>query len=359
MLAGFALAACNAGPAAPTAKVWSSREYLAGHGQPLDFGGFAPAELLALTGEELRFMPDARTQQGGPGLTLFPGVTDSKVAAFAITDIWANHPQPWVEPVWAPLDENGNKVMGVWNVFPVDVDSTFYSPFWRAELLFTPGLTKDTYKSSRDVLNAKVERRSSAIVLCPIVPLRDEGDELHFADDGSGPRDPLTLQPLTLPAKPTRAWVDGHAVGYFDFGADRAAADQQTLQESSAYFFVSAPGERPLPLAAVLPAEAKRHSLVRRVDVVMPASAAPFVPSNRPELKAMLEARAVAVRTVPGALDAFPEFALRVAGSPSCFDEPTFPAGCDWLDTPQRLQAYAPGTLIVQPVQLAIGVVLP
>ena len=354
-----AFAACNAGPVTTPAKMWTSRDFLNGHGQKLSFGGWEPDELLANKGEALRFMPDGGTQQGGPGFTLFPALTDSKVAAFAITDIWSNHPQPWVQPVWAPLDESGARVTGAWNVFPVDVDSTFYSPFWRAELLFTPGLTKDTYKSGRDVLDAKVERRQTAVVLCPIVPLRDEGDELRFADDGSGSRHPLTLQPLSLPAKPARAWVDGNVVGYFDFGPDRVPADQQTLREASAYFFVSAPGERPLPLVVVLPSDARRHSLVRRVDVVIPTTAAPFVPANRPDLRAMLQARGLTVPLAPASLDAFPELALRVAGTPACFTEPTFPAGCDWLDTRERIEAFAPGTLIEQPVQLAIAVVLP
>ena len=355
-----AFAACNAAPVTDPAKMWSSRDFLNGHGKKLSFGGWEPDELMATKGEVLRFMPDGGTQQGGPGFTLFPGLTDSRLAAFAITDIWENHPQPWVQPVWVPLDESGNKVMGVWNVFPVDVDSTFYSPFWRAELLLTPGLTQDTYKSARDVLDAKVQRRQTAVVLCPIVPLRDEGDEVRFADDGSGPRHPLTLQLLKkVPAKPAKAWVDGNVVGYFDFGADRTPADEQTLQEATAYFFVSAPGERPLPLTVVLPSDAVRHSLVRRVDVVIPAGAKPFVPTNRPDLKAMLEARGLTVPLASASADAFPELALRVAGTPACFTEPTFPAGCDWLDTRERIEAFAPGTLIERPVQLAIGVVLP
>lgn len=352
VVGALALAACNSGPAAPVAKLWTAREFVAAQGKPLDFGGWRPDELLVPEGGALRFLPG--TQQGGPGLTLFPAVVEQGVAAFAITDLWANHPQPWVQPVWGPVDENGAKVTGVWNVFPVDVDSTFYSPFWRMELLFTPGLTPETYQSGRDVLDAKVARRSGPIVLCPIVPA-----EVRFADDGSGPKDPLTLRALALPAKLSNAWVDGRQVTYYDFGPDRAPADEQTLQEARAYFFVSAPGERPLPLAAVLPAEPKRHSLVRRVDVVIPAGAAPFVPSNRPELKALLEARGMTVPVVPAGLDGFSQLALRVAGRPACFEEASFPSDCDWLDSVARIEAFPPGVVSAQPVQLAIAVVVP
>lgn len=343
------LAACNPGPAAPLAKAWTARDFSKPTG---DFGGFLPSELMSLEGAPLRFQPGI--QEGGNGLILLPAVADRAVASFIITDIWQNHPEPWVQPVWVPLDENGAAVEGVSNVFPVDVDSTFYSPFWRAELLFTPGLTPTTFRSGREVLNANVERRSGAIILCPIMP---EGTGI--AGDASGAKEPITLKPVKVPQTTTRAWVDGRAVAYFGVGIDRVQADGQNLREELAYFFVSAAGQRPLPLAAVLPSEPTRNSLVRRVDIVIPKGAAPFVPSNRPELKALLEAREVSVPVVNVALDAFPEFALRVATNPACFEDPAFPTACDWLDTPARLDSLPVDQRIVQDVQLAIGAVLP
>ena len=347
------LAGCNSGPAAPAAKFWTSEEFLEYQGEAKHFGGFLPSELARPEGAPLRFQPG--TQSGGPGLTLFPGIADGVNAAFAITDIWQDYPQPWVQPVWIPLDESGVKPAGVWNVFPVNVESTFYSPFWRAEFLITPGLTDTTYKSARDVLSKKdFERRSGAIILCPLV---DEDGTL-FADDGSGSKDPVTLRLLgtSLPTKNSHAWVDGEEVTYLDFGPDRAQADGQNLIESIAYFFVTAAGERPLPLTAVLPSEPKRHSFVRRVDVVIPAGAAAFVPSNRPELRALLAEREFTVPDVPAALDAFPQYALRVAANPACFQDANFPAACDWLESSARLESLRQ---IVQPVQLAIGAVVP
>lgn len=345
------LAACNPGPAAPLARFWSGRDFSKPTG---NFGGFFPSELMARDGASLRFQPGNQT--GGDGLILFPAVADRAVVAFVITDIWQAHPEPWVQPVWSPLDENGAQPVGVWNVFPVDVDSTFYSPFWRAEMLLTSGLTPTSFRSGRDVLNAKGERRSGSIILCPIVP-----DGTRIADDGSGAKEPITLRPVMVPTKTNRAWVDGKEVSYFDFGPDRVQADGQNLREALAYFFVSAAGQRPLPLATVLPAEPKRNSLVRRVDVVIPGGAAPFVPANRPDLRALLlrEAPELTVPTVSVTLDAFPQFALRVATDPACFEDPAFPTACDWLDTPARLEALRADRRIVQDVQLAIGVVLP
>lgn len=339
---------CDPGPPARKALLWTAQDFVEKQGTEDDLGGWRPGELLTAGGAPLVFQ--AGTQAGVAGLTLFPAVMDGAPAAFAITDIWQDHPEPWVQPVWAPLDENGEKVRDVWNVFPVDVDATFYSPFWRAELLLTAGLTPETYRSARDVLGAKPERRTGQIILCPIVP-----PQTSFADDGTGPKDPITLRPLVLPGQTPRAWVEGKAVSYLDFGLDRVQADGQDLIEAPAYFFVSSAGERPLPLAAVLSTDAKRNSLVRRVDVVLPEGAAAFVPSNRLELKTLLEGRQLEVPPVPAELDAFPQFALRVARDPECFTAAKF-STCEWLDTPARLEALQ---RITQPVQLAIGVVVP
>jgi hypothetical protein len=347
------LAACSAGPEKP-AKRWTTRDFLAKQGQLLDFGGWQPGELLTPEGGALPFQPGV--QAGGPGLTLFPAISEGEAAAFVITDLWQDHPQPWVQPVWIPLDENGTQPEGVRNVFPVDVDATFYSPFWRAEWILTPGLTPTTYQSARDVLSSKRALRDGTVILCPLVP---EGTS--FANDGTGPRNPMTLATLSLPRGTRLAWVDGVPVSYLNFGADRAPAyDQgQGLVDAEAYFFVSAAGERPLPLAAVLPADPLKHSFVRRIDVVLPGGAAPFVPSNRPELRRLLEARGLVVPDAPAALDGFASYALRVARDPACFGDPNFPAACDWLDSEEKLDAL-PGKLIIeQPVQLAIGVVLP
>lgn len=344
------LAACNSGPAAPVAKLWTSADYLAKQGQQLNFGGFFPDDLLRAEGAPLRFQPG--TQSGGPGLTLFPGVSEGAPVAFAITDIWQDYPEPWVQPVWIPLDESGVRPAGVINVFPVNVKSTFYSPFWRAEFLLTAGLTDSTYRSARDVLDGKFERRTGGIILCPIVA---EAGTL-FADDGSGPKNPVTLQSIgnLLPDKNSHAWVDGKQVTYLDFGPWRASAEGQELLEDPIYFFVQKAGDRPLPLSAVLPGDAFNHSFVHRVDVVLPAGAAAFVPSNRPDLRALLAARDFTVPDVAPALDAFPQYALRVAANPTCFGDANFPTACDWLDSPERIEQL--NQKIEQPVYLAVGV---
>ena len=350
------LAGCSAGPQTP-AKRWTTRDFIENQGSLPEggFGGWMPDELLTLEGAPLRFLP--AEQKGGPGLTLFPGVSEGAVAPFVITEIWQDHPEPWVQPVWIPLDENGVKpVGGAPNIFPMNVDATFYSPFWRGESILTPGLTATTYTSGRDVLSSNRELRAGTVILCPFVP-----PGTGFADDGSGSRDPMARQPVSVPESGA-GLINGASVTYLDFGPDRAPSSDlgQRLIVADAYFFVAEAGQRPLPLAAVLPAEPLRHSFVHRIDVVLPPGAAPFVPSNRPELRRLLEARGVKVPDTLPALDAFGTYALRVALDTACFsDLVNFPTACTWLDTQASIDALPLKLLIDQPVQLAIGVVRP
>ena len=361
------LAACNSGPAKPTAERWSVKQMATPDDPTEDFGGWLPGELLVKSGQPL-FFNAQQSQKGDAGLTLFPAVANGKAAAFVITDVWQNWPTPWVQPVWIPRDEAGRPLDGVVNVFPVGDESTFYSPFWRAEELLTKDLTDSTYRSARDVLSAKPTYREGSVIFCPLVP---EGTT--FADDGTGAKDPMTqtlatlkpapplVHPGWLPRELSHGWVDGLKVSYLDFGLDHALADGQTLSAAKAWFFVRQAGDKPLPLAAVLPDDALRHALVQRVDVVLPAGAAPFVPSNRPELRTLLAGKdpLLTVPAVDPALDAFTQFTLRVAVNPSCFTAPTFPATCDWLDSPARIAALPSSSKLEQPVQLGIGVVLP
>ncbi len=369
--AALALLACAPPPPQAPAKYWSAANSVANRSPTADFGGFSPLELVALEGEALRFAspPFTLTEapQGlGPGVTVFPAFAEGQEAAYAIFDLWAAHPQPWVQPAWVfvsefvPAAPMTKRLAGVRNVFPVDVTGSFYSPFWKLRFVTAPDAGPERFTSARAVLDARLPTHEGALVLCPIVP---PGVHLAQAAGAPGPVHPFTQQALTR-REPAEAWVDGRVVTYFDLGPDRAAYQGDALVESPAYFFTRVKDGEVVraSLPAVLPPRAWQRSLVRRVDVELPGAAAVFVPADLPALAEAIRAEGF---TVPAAdvaipLDVARRHQLRVALDASCFgDAARFPAGCTWLDSEGALQAHlSPWRLQPTATQLAIAVLL-
>ncbi len=361
----LALTACTPTPG-PDAKVWNAREFIALRGQPRDFGGWYPSELMVGPDEVIPF---STARQGpGNGLTVFPGVSEGQAIGFLITMLWANHPDPWVQPVWTPVNQNGVRPADVLNIFPVGLESNFSSPYWKTVFLKDEALTPTTFRSARDVLNSKVVPTDGPLVFCPIVP-----DDVTVAGAAQGfPVHPLTGTPFGFRSNaaqpfarltPAAAWVENQTVSYLPLGPSRQSYTNQTLEESPLYVFVTKLGERPLPLAAVWPPGPRGRSLLNRVDVELPPGAGAFVPANRPDLREALVARGVptsALTDVSVALDAFPAFALRVATNPACFqDVANFPGGCRWLDSEAAVLGLREDLRRAQPVQLAAAVLDP
>jgi len=338
------------------AEVWTVANALARKNVNADFGGWAPGRLVVQPGERLPF--ENAQQPGVPGIVIQPGVADGVSAPFVITEVWRNHPTPWVQPVWSPRDPNGPTPLGVRNVFSVDVDSSFYSPFWQLELLVTEGLTETTFRSAREALGSSPERQPGPLVYCPVVPLKfaDPSMRSVFASSIGGPRDPITLRPVPQMAA-SLAWSETRSIGYLDFGAGRFEQVGQLPEPARAYFFVKRPGDPVLPVASVLPSSPKAHSFLQRVDVQWPDGAAVYVPSSRPELREVLVALDVPVARLAPANDGVPERALQVVLNRACLETGAI-ADCVWLDS---VKAIVDANLMTveQPVQIAAGVVSP
>lgn len=328
------------------AEVWTVANAVARKNVNADFGGWAPGRLVVHPGERLPF--EGGQQVGVPGLVIHPGVADGVSAPFVITEVWRNHPTPWVQPVWSPRRLDGLPTSELPNVFSVDVDSTFYSPYWKLELLVGDGLTGETFRSAREALNATLERRPGPLVYCPVVP----GD-LQFAGSALGPRDPITL--ATVPQMVTSpAWAEGRAIHYIGFGPSRFEEADQLPVPSRAYFFVRRAGETVLPVAAVLPSKPGAHGFLQRVDVPWPAKAAVYVPSSRAELRDGLVALDVPVARSLPANDGVASRALQVVLDRACLEQGDI-ATCVWLDSVDAVLAARVMT-VEQPVQLAVGV---
>ncbi|MDP3500387.1 MAG: hypothetical protein Q8S33_08645 [Myxococcales bacterium] len=345
------MAACAPAPA-PTATVWTAREFFARRDvtAPI-FGGWAPSQLLVTEGQTIPFT--TRVQGAFEGLTVFPGVSDGRAVGFVISDIWQDHPEPWVQPVYVPArsspDGSALQSRGLPTIFPVGLDSTFYSPWWRVELVPLDDAAATSLTSAELVLEQGTARTLGPLVLCPIVP----NDRFDVAAQvrtqlQTKPLHPLTGAALAAP-KHKSAFVDDGAVEYLDFGPGRAPFNGQRLVESDLFVFVK--NGASLPVAAVMPAAARSRGFLRRVEVEVPESARFFVPSNRPDLREPLGELAPAV---DARLDAFPAYALRLVRDPACFSSPGFPDTCDWLDSPEKVRALPVTTR--REVQLSVAV---
>jgi hypothetical protein len=220
------------------------------------------------------------------------------------------------------------------NIFPMGLDSTFYSPWWVAQLVQVPDAQVDALQDARSVLLHTV-LPPGPLVLCPII--EPVSVTIASVSPDEAPRHPLTRRPLERPGKAS-ALVNGDPVTYLDFKAGRAPFDGQRLIESDLFVFVRA--GKALPVAAVWPSNAFGNGFLRRVEIELPDGAAVFVPSNRPDLRAGLGALAP---DVDASLDRFPEYGLRVVRNPACFSMlSTFPRACEWLDTQDVIRRVVP-----------------
>lgn len=94
-------------PTGLEAKVWTVREFQARRETKTPiFGGWRPSDLLVQKGATMPFSTAAQ-REDAIGLTVFPGVSDGQPLGFVITDIWQDHPEPWVQPVLHPRREAG------------------------------------------------------------------------------------------------------------------------------------------------------------------------------------------------------------------------------------------------------------
>lgn len=335
------LLAC--GPStSPEAETWTSREFLSQAKTDKSFGGLPTRRLGVNSGDVIpwREVPfetqDSVQVSSERGLPVWPAFAEGHTASMLITEIWQDHPTPWVQPVYqfrstgAARSDRG--------IFAVGVDSTFYTPYWRAEwVMVTDELATDALTSVTDVLNSKLPVSKGAMVVCPIVP----SDVFLASTDGKTVVRPLTGEPVTA-LKHAEAWVDGTAVTYLGIGIDRqTVTDKELPIETPIYFFVRSDGQT-YSLPPVLPDEPTRHSLHRRYNVTLPGTFGVFVPSARPELRQFLEAEGA---PVPPADPLIAEatarpYLLRVASNPSCFAKAAdFPASCHWLDSQSALEA--------------------
>jgi hypothetical protein len=358
-LTSFVVCASCAPNETPEAYLWSVRDMLEPDeregGIDQDFGGWKPRQLVVPVDQAL-FFEENESALHNAGLVVQPGVSEGVSAPFVITEVWKNHPVPWVQPVWSPKRADGSTPLDLVNVFSVNDDATFYSPFWQLEVVVSDALDTGNpgFRSAREVFalmdKPGTTHTAGPLVYCPVVPA-----DVLYAESALGVRDPITLALLASPTAPKDAWAEGVKIKYLPMGVDRFQVSDQLPIASRAYFFVTRAGEAVLPVAAVLPASPKTHAFVTRVDVVLPAGAGVYVPSTRPALRARLIDAGVPAPLPSAANEGVTARALQVALDAECFKSGDI-ATCKWLDSEAALTA-AGVVLAEQPVQLAVAVV--
>ncbi len=331
---------CGA-PQPPAAKRWNTRRLIAGAQERETYAGFPASWFVTLKGESMPFRgsdyPSPAALAAADGWSVLPAFAVGQPAAFVVSELWANHPDPWLQPLYVPVSGFDPPVhqavngVPVFNTCGVGEDSTFYSPYWRAVLVTTREPTpREGLGDVRAVVGAATATQvPGPLPLCPLTPT-----EFSIAAETSTPTRPFTgaaIRPRS--AEPTR--IDGATPAYIDFGPGRFKADDAGRVVATRIFFFtrSVAGARALlELPAVLSDDAVGSAYARRYDVVLGAETV-FVPAG-PGWSAV-RSRLGAPATdpaIPAAVAA--AYALRVAKSPGCFlDASQFPAGCQWLDS--------------------------
>ncbi len=320
------------------------------------WGGFEPGRLAVARGPiPWRGAPSATGDvevEDGPALVVQPAFADGAPAAVLITEIWDHHPAPWVQPSYLPVRAFEPSAPfkaaldGARPVLNVDEGSGFYSPFWRMVYAVMPeGTDGASLVSEGAVLSLSTSLADGPLVSWPLVP---PGTRLARGAGEATAVQPLTGQPVA-DRRLADGWRDGKKVTWLSLGADHFTARADGLVDEVPLFaFVRQEdgGHREgLDLPFVLAHHPLTQSLARRVEVVVDASMAVFVPAPNEALRAAVEAQGLAA-PVPDA--AIPEavarsYTLRVAADSTCFgDAARFPQECRWLDSQEAVEALPP-----------------
>ncbi len=322
------LAAC-APASPPRAIVWPTETFF--RAEARDFGGFLTTSLADINTHTLKVQP-----AWGDGAPL----------GYVVTEIWQNHPDVWVQPVYN-LGATQTETL-----FGVDTQSTFYSPFWRAWLVNAPDRGSD-YTHVNEINTLPMTK--GPMVVCPIVP------------EGVRPNRPVDVAV-------GHAYVNGAVREYLSFGAERQVAEPYeggeldgVVRPAELYLFArpATDGGRELlrELPVVLPQDAFHHAYVRRVDLVLDREAV-FVPAgDTTGLREKLKGLGVHVPDVSASIDpAIAELHRgHVALDGGCFEPAAgFPASCEWLDSQAAIEDRVPAfrhvetdvTLTANPVRL-------
>jgi hypothetical protein len=369
-VANVPLIACSSKPTDEPAESWNLIQIRdeARAGQTLDGPGLPATEVVAPIGQPISqrsppWADDALLENNEhDGLVIDACFVEGQPAAYVTTEVWYNYGPIWLQPEYllvTAYDASSpfkNVLPGTSLIFGVGASSSFYSPFW--QLIFAvvpPNTAPDTYKSVKDILDAKLELHNGPLKLCVATP-----PGIGFAvEEGGTAQRPFNAGPVA-DLWPNNAWQDGVKVPLLDFGNDRFQVDDYGVVQATPLFhwakrnasgdlqpvhLPSVGGVGPLfsGQAAVAPGGKPRFGTLWSIfQVEVPSSAGVFVPDGNDALRALVQSDGLNAPQVDPTIAAradVNDYVMRVALSPQCFSDPTqFPQGCNWLDSQAAIE---------------------
>jgi len=274
---------------------------------------------------------------------------EGRTAAYVTLVVWLNIPKVWLQPAYIQVEN--------WPIDPITVPDSpilidvpektlFYSPFWNVDLAVVgPNSNPDQFHSTRELLDAN-----------PPVPL-------HFRSSDNYAVSPIGFLPTpvgTHLVDPTwgfdlhdipiaTARFNGEERQLLDMGSGTIRSDSSGLIEALPLFTFARRGPdghatviAAPHVAGVGPSHSGRQPAIFRdpdtgldeptlgrlwnlVLVVLPPEADAFARAAHP------------AATVPAGTE-IREFEGRVALDSACFDSPSFPSGCSWLDSQSQIE---------------------
>jgi hypothetical protein len=178
----------------------------------------------------------------GPVIPISPAYTEGGFSPYITTNLWANTPEVWVQPMyivvrdWNPTTQSGTPVTSppTW-IFSVGPKSRFHSPFWRvyfAEL--PPGGEAARYTSAARIIEDGLILHEGPGRLAALAP---PGTTSIEEIDVMRPWWTDRKTQLTMPKVRNQDLLDGESVATIDFGDNRFEWNQE-LEVIEQPFFV-------------------------------------------------------------------------------------------------------------------------
>jgi hypothetical protein len=287
----------------------------------------------------------------GAVINVIPAFSEGQPAAFIATELWVNYPEIWAQPwyflvtAWNSASPQSNRLKeadGMTNtppLFDVGPKSKFYSPFWQVFYALVP---KDTppgkYTSVEQLMNDKAPVFPGLLFTYSVKPDAVEGNNML--------NHPLMEKPIGALTAVPKSYVDGESMSYFQTSANFRIDSRLVVEEVPQFILTTRDKSNgnPVPLGAPnvigsgplfarrpvdAPGGRPRFGGYTRLYVaVAPATSAAFDAEASPMAAAALTAKMVDPKAYQG----------RVASNRACFDQPTFPDGCAWLDSQAAIE---------------------